>query len=157
RGFTPIRAARRCAENFPKPVKFTCPPPVSSFWTVSRNASTALPASLLDSPACAATRSTNSCLVTRQPSLGSGTDRSVTAAADWLNHAGFAGLFQHLPRRSLYTKPTCARRDARERLLRPAPGRPHRRHYGTADRPRGAPPQPPPQPRPRGPRPRPGI
>src|SRR5579859_1488191 len=63
-----MRAARRCAENFPKPVKFTWPPPESSRCTVSRNASTALPASLLDRPDCAATRSTNSCLVTRQPS-----------------------------------------------------------------------------------------
>ena len=86
-----MRAARRCAENLPKPVKFTWPPLVSSLVTVSRNASTALPASLFDNPACAATRSTNSCLVTRQPSLGSGTNRSVTGASDPLNHAAFAG------------------------------------------------------------------
>ena len=45
RGFTPVRAARCCAVNLPNPVKATSPPLLRVSVIVSRNASTALPAS----------------------------------------------------------------------------------------------------------------
>src|SRR5215475_8774819 len=64
RGLTPVRAARFDVENFPNPVNATSPLPFSVSVTVSRNASTALPASRLDSCARRATSETNSCFVT---------------------------------------------------------------------------------------------
>src|SRR5262249_52295463 len=64
RGLTPIRAARFAVENLPNPVNVTSPPPFSVSVTASRNASTALPASRLDSCARRATSDTNSCFVT---------------------------------------------------------------------------------------------
>ena len=64
RGFTPMRAARWVVWNFPKPVKVTESPDLSVSSTVSRNASTAAPASRLERPLLPATASTNSCLVT---------------------------------------------------------------------------------------------
>src|SRR5436309_8550937 len=64
RGLTPVRAARSAVENFPNPVNVTSPLPLSVSTTASRNASTALPASRLDSCARRATSDTNSCFVT---------------------------------------------------------------------------------------------
>src|SRR5712691_3339536 len=64
RGLTPVRAARFAVENLPNPVNVTSPLPFSVSTMVSRNASTALPASRLDSCARRATSDTNSCFVT---------------------------------------------------------------------------------------------
>src|SRR5262245_3307532 len=63
-GFTPWRAARRWVVNFPNPVNDTSPPERRTSVIESRNASTASPASRLESPALSATLSTNSCFVT---------------------------------------------------------------------------------------------
>ena len=64
RGFTPCRAARCCTLNLPKPVKVTSPPPLSVSEIVPSTASTAFPASRLDSPVRLATCSMNSLFVT---------------------------------------------------------------------------------------------
>src|SRR5205823_10212786 len=64
RGLTPVRAARFAVENLPNPVNVTSPLPFSVSTMVSRNASTALPASRFDSCARRATSDTNSCFVT---------------------------------------------------------------------------------------------
>src|SRR5690242_19504287 len=64
RGLTPVRAARFAVENLPNPVNVTSPLPFSVSVMASRNASTALPASRLDSCARRATSETNSCFVT---------------------------------------------------------------------------------------------
>src|SRR5262249_54491834 len=64
RGLTPVRAARFCVENLPKPVNETSSPLRSVSVMVSRNASTALPASRFDSCVFRATSAPKSCLVT---------------------------------------------------------------------------------------------
>src|SRR4051812_30192714 len=64
RGLTPVRAARCCVVNLPNPVNATSPPALSVSVIVSRNASTALPASRAVSWLRRATSATNSCLVT---------------------------------------------------------------------------------------------
>ena len=66
RGSTPMRAARcRCAESPPPATgQFTVSPAFSVSSTVSRNASTAAPASRLERPLLPATASTSSCSVT---------------------------------------------------------------------------------------------
>ena len=64
RGLTPMRALRSCVWNFPNPVNATSPPPRSVSVIVSRNASTAFPASRAVSWLRRATSATNSCLVT---------------------------------------------------------------------------------------------
>src|SRR3954469_12808315 len=77
RGFTPVRAARTCVWNLPKPVNVMSPPDRSVSVTVSRKASTARPASRAVSWLRRATSATNSCLFTF-PSCRSGATGSST-------------------------------------------------------------------------------
>src|SRR3954451_19673678 len=77
RGLTPVRAARTCVWNLPKPVNVTSPPDRSVSVTVSRKASTARPASRAVSWLRRATSATNSCLFTF-PSCRSGATGSST-------------------------------------------------------------------------------
>src|SRR4029079_12790974 len=89
RGVTPWRSARWDVLNLPKPVNATSPPLFSVSVMVSRNASTALPASRRESPALSAIRSTNSCFVTTSSSCSHSctTRRTLPAHYFRLNHA----------------------------------------------------------------------
>ena len=71
--------ARRAAENLPKPVKFTESLPFSVSVIVSRNASTALPASRAERPLFWATWLMKSCLVKKRILL-----RRVLGFRPWL-------------------------------------------------------------------------
>src|SRR5690242_7482353 len=66
RGLTPCRGPRSATLNFPKPVKLTSPPPVSTSVIPSSTVSTASLAAFLVSN-CPAIRSTNSALVNVNP------------------------------------------------------------------------------------------
>src|SRR5690606_30869746 len=64
RGFRPVRAARALTEKEPKPTRFTASPRLRAAVTASMVASSARPASALDSPALSAIWSINSLLFT---------------------------------------------------------------------------------------------
>src|SRR5919201_5195581 len=121
RGLTPCRSARCCVENFPKPVKVTSCPFRRASVIESRKASTAFPASRLESPAFDATSLTNSCLVKSLSSHRRLQPRAkpLTGRSDWLNHAVLLVFLTHRESRSHERSAAVERRG--ERACPPLP------------------------------------